>query len=414
MFKFKLKEDTVSADRKENIIFDPDAWRKNKSGKKTAAVTSRQNFDNEKFTRRGDKDDEVNESAYQNTGSSNIDIQATPSPVSKTTDKEKEEKAAKSGQSSSQIQFVTGKEQVVDSSKTLGMPAPGGQRKIGEAVLAKALQRVKVDKNVGTETLPPFDGPYTKHKDEKNSDGTPTSPISKVRQLAKAAMNKQKSKINETALNDKDPHGDYQAKRKALQDIQLDPNTSKDKELSSELVHRKAALEKEYDKYRKEEVELNELSTDLLARYKKAATVDHKAASEQGDIKRGDKRFSGTLKATRKQFDNDLKKESVEGDSNRQINYYQFLKRLKAAGIKVPAAIQVESVSDDELDASDSKRRATKAVKETPKHERDEVANSMQPAKPDAAKIALRKRIEAHHERMRQKAEEGDDPYALK
>lgn len=298
----KLKEDTVSADRKENIIFDPDAWRKGKSGKKTAAVTSRQNFDNEKFTRNSKKgdDEEVNESAVQNTGSSNIDVGTTPSPVSKTTDQEKEEKAAKSGQSSSQIQFVTGKEQVVDSSKTLGMPAPGGLRKIGEAVLAKVLKNVKVDKNVGTEEIP-FDGPYTKPKAEKNSDGTPTSPISKVRQLAKHAMNKQKPI-----------------------------------------------------------------------------------------------------------------KEEVEGDSNRQINYYQFLKRLKAAGIKVPAAIQVESVSDDELDASDSKRRATKAVKETPKHERDEVANSMQPAKPDAAKIALRKRIEAHHERMRQKAEEGDDPYALK
>lgn len=52
----KLKEDTVSADRKERIIFDPEAWRnKSKSGKKTSAITSRQNFDNEKFTRKAEK-----------------------------------------------------------------------------------------------------------------------------------------------------------------------------------------------------------------------------------------------------------------------------------------------------------------------------------------------------------------------
>ncbi len=48
--------------------------------------------------------------------------------------------------------------------------------------------------------------------------------------------------VSETSLQDKD---DLQAKRKALQDIQLDPNTSKDPELKAELAQRKAALEKE-------------------------------------------------------------------------------------------------------------------------------------------------------------------------
>jgi hypothetical protein len=48
--------------------------------------------------------------------------------------------------------------------------------------------------------------------------------------------------LTESALKDKE---DLQAKRKALQDIQLDPNTSKDPELASELARRKAALEKE-------------------------------------------------------------------------------------------------------------------------------------------------------------------------
>ena len=58
-------EDTVSADRKERIIFDPDAWRKSdKSGKKISAIASRQNFDNEKFTRKA-KEEQVDEGLQQ-------------------------------------------------------------------------------------------------------------------------------------------------------------------------------------------------------------------------------------------------------------------------------------------------------------------------------------------------------------
>ena len=68
-----------------------------------------------------------------------------------------------------------------------------------------------------------------------------------------------KSHLAETALNPKDPHGDYAAKSKALQDIQTDPHTHKDPELKAELVRRKADLEREYAKHKtNEEVELNE------------------------------------------------------------------------------------------------------------------------------------------------------------
>lgn len=41
---------------------------------------------------------------------------------------------------------------------------------------------------------------------------------------------------------------DYDAKQKALQDIQMDPNTAKDPELKKELIRRKAALEKDKEK----------------------------------------------------------------------------------------------------------------------------------------------------------------------
>ena len=41
---------------------------------------------------------------------------------------------------------------------------------------------------------------------------------------------------------------DYHAKQKALQDLQLDPNTSKDPELQKEIMKRKAALDKDKEK----------------------------------------------------------------------------------------------------------------------------------------------------------------------
>jgi len=51
--------------------------------------------------------------------------------------------------------------------------------------------------------------------------------------------------ISETALNPKNPQGDYDAKSKALQDLQLDPNVADDPQLSKAVIQRKADLEKE-------------------------------------------------------------------------------------------------------------------------------------------------------------------------
>lgn len=52
---------------------------------------------------------------------------------------------------------------------------------------------------------------------------------------------------------------------------------------------------------------LKELSNDTLGRYKKVAAADASAADKAGDYKRADKRFSGIVKATKKQFANDEK-----------------------------------------------------------------------------------------------------------
>ena len=53
------------------------------------------------------------------------------------------------------------------------------------------------------------------------------------------------SVVNETELNPKDMKGDYDAKKKALQDIQLDQHTHKDPDLKARLAARIASLEKE-------------------------------------------------------------------------------------------------------------------------------------------------------------------------
>jgi hypothetical protein len=56
------------------------------------------------------------------------------------------------------------------------------------------------------------------------------------------------------------------------------------------------------------ELQLSELTSNLLARYKTGAAASAKAADAAGNYKKGDRRFKGILKATTKQFDNDLKK----------------------------------------------------------------------------------------------------------
>jgi hypothetical protein len=60
-----------------------------------------------------------------------------------------------------------------------------------------------------------------------------------------------------------------------------------------------------------EEVQIDELSNDLLGRYKTAAGADASKADKAGDYDKGNKRFSGIMKATKKQFANDMKKEEV-------------------------------------------------------------------------------------------------------
>ena len=71
------------------------------------------------------------------------------------------------------------------------------------------------------------------------------------------------------------------------------------------MPHAEKAAAKPVKKKVKEPVA--ELSSELLGRYKKAAGADASAADKAGNYDRGNKRFSGIVKATKKQFANDEK-----------------------------------------------------------------------------------------------------------
>ena len=134
----KLKEDTVSADRKERIIFDPEAWRKSdKSGRKTSAITSRQNFDNEKFTRKADKKEAVDEGTIQPSGDSKVES-AGPT-QSDTISQDKKVKKS----NNPQIEFVTGTATPNGSSSTSTGGAQAMGRKVTESVIEKAIKRIQ-------------------------------------------------------------------------------------------------------------------------------------------------------------------------------------------------------------------------------------------------------------------------------
>jgi hypothetical protein len=106
--------------------------------------------------------------------------------------------------------------------------------------------------------------------------------------------------------------GDTEAAKIHFKNAKKSRYTMNEKDLDQATPHFKTykELQKRYDDKAgvAESQELDELSTELLGRYKKAASVSATAADARKDFKTGNKRFSGIMKATNKQFDNDMKK----------------------------------------------------------------------------------------------------------
>ena len=96
-----------------------------------------------------------------------------------------------------------------------------------------------------------------------------------------------------------------------------------------------------------EDSQLDELSTDLLARYKKAASKDATAADQRGDFERGNKRFSGIIKATKKQFANDAKMRE-EVDISHALHQAAVAKMMGKDGVDAKRKLRAARMGQDE------------------------------------------------------------------
>jgi hypothetical protein len=107
----------------------------------------------------------------------------------------------------------------------------------------------KYDEYMNEGTVP-FDGPYTKVKPTKNSDGTVQSPMSKARELAKQAMQKKmKEEVEPIDELSKTTLGSYA--KKATKDARIQQSIGKDFEADrSRKPGMKAAAKELADKYK--------------------------------------------------------------------------------------------------------------------------------------------------------------------
>jgi hypothetical protein len=96
-----------------------------------------------------------------------------------------------------------------------------------------------------------------------------------------------------------------------------------------------------------ESVRLDELSPATLASYKKKAGAAATAADAVGDTKTGNKRFSGIVKATKKQFDQDTKGVAEgKADYNFDIEDLKRLERIRdLATLKTQAMMLISKPS---------------------------------------------------------------------
>ena len=138
----------------------------------------------------------------------------------------------------------------------------------------------------------------------------------------------------------------------------------------------------------KEEVEqIDELSNDMLGRYKTAAGADASKADKAGDYAKGNKRFSGIVKATKKQLDNDMKKEDASPPFDGPYKKATGTVTDKS-GAKHTAYSQVKDLAKKAMQAQAAKMKPVKAVKESLEESRKSqiIKDASKSAKEKAAK----------------------------
>ena len=110
---------------------------------------------------------------------------------------------------------------------------------------------------------------------------------------------------------------------------------------------------------------LTELSNDKLTQYKTAAAADASKADKEKDFARGDKRFSGIVKATKKQFDNDAKKDVTEEvESTVAENYEAFKKGVADSSAENNKRFRELVALRDKKDATKKKEPKKQGVAE--------------------------------------------------
>jgi len=105
--------------------------------------------------------------------------------------------------------------------------------------------------------------------------------------------------------------------------------------------HRRRKVNYRVESFEQESIE--ELSNDLLTKYKKAAGENASAADKAGNFEKGNKRFKGIKTATFKQFANDLKKHQKE---EVEIEEAKKKKEKNRDDFK-PTATEVKMSNDD-------------------------------------------------------------------
>lgn len=148
-----------------------------------------------------------------------------------------------------------------------------------------------------------------------------------------------------------------------------------------------------------ENKQLDEVSDKLLARYKGAASKQSAAADKEGDIKKGDKRFRGIVKATNKQFAHSMKdmtKEGSMGGVNRShpsqdVSYEKVLDRN-------PKSSYSEVVGEDLILASIMEKWEQERIDELSVNKLKDYAGKVKSVKPQHDKVKTVNHIKGYQQ----------------
>lgn len=142
-----------------------------------------------------------------------------------------------------------------------------------------------------------------------------------------------------------------------------------------------------------ESVQLDELSSETLASYKKKAGEDARKADASGDFKRGNKRFSGVVKATKKEFAKNEEVVTEEEDNEDPGNSHIIMLLRKAVSLRGMKPVKFGDGRQVKVSVSD----AQKAL------------SMFAGAKTPAEKSAIQKKLGASYESLQKTINEDVD-----